>query len=79
MVVFGLGGVGSYAVEGLVRSGVGQLTLVDFDQVCVTNINRQLESTLTNAQATLTSANTNLAALAENLSRSLDNLAATRA
>ena len=37
VVVFGLGGVGSYAVEGLVRSGVGHLTLVDFDDVCVTN------------------------------------------
>lgn len=41
VAVFGLGGVGSYAVDGLVRSGVGRLTLVDFDQVCVTNINRQ--------------------------------------
>ncbi len=45
VVVFGLGGVGSYAVEGLVRSGVGHLTLVDFDDVCVTNINRQLHAT----------------------------------
>ena len=45
VVVFGLGGVGSFAVEGLVRSGVGCLTLVDFDQVCVTNINRQLHAT----------------------------------
>lgn len=41
VAVFGLGGVGSYAVDGLARSGVGRLTLVDFDQVCVTNINRQ--------------------------------------
>src|SRR3954469_2937315 len=45
VVVFGLGGVGSYAVEGLVRSGVGHLTLVDFDVVCVTNTNRQLHAT----------------------------------
>jgi tRNA threonylcarbamoyladenosine dehydratase len=45
VVVFGLGGVGSYAVEGLVRSGVGHLTLVDFDDVCITNINRQLHAT----------------------------------
>jgi tRNA A37 threonylcarbamoyladenosine dehydratase len=37
--------VGSYAVEGLVRSGVGHLTVVDFDQVCVTNSNRQLHAT----------------------------------
>lgn len=46
VVVFGLGGVGSYAVEGLVRSGVGHLTLVDFDVVCVTNSNRQLHATV---------------------------------
>ena len=45
VVVFGLGGVGSYAAEGLVRSGIGQLTLVDFDTVCVTNANRQLHAT----------------------------------
>jgi tRNA threonylcarbamoyladenosine dehydratase len=46
VVVFGLGGVGSYAVEGLVRSGVGHLSLVDFDDVCVTNTNRQLHATV---------------------------------
>lgn len=46
VAVFGLGGVGSYAVEGLVRSGVGHLTLVDFDAVCVTNTNRQLQATV---------------------------------
>jgi len=46
VVVFGLGGVGSFAVEGLVRSGIGQLTLVDFDDVCVTNTNRQLHATV---------------------------------
>ena len=45
VLVFGLGGVGSFAVEGLVRSGVGHLTLVDFDVVCVTNTNRQLHAT----------------------------------
>ncbi len=45
VIVFGLGGVGSYAVEGLVRSGIGHLTLVDFDVVCVTNTNRQLHAT----------------------------------
>lgn len=45
VIVFGLGGVGSYAAEGLVRSGIGQLTLVDFDTVCVTNGNRQLHAT----------------------------------
>lgn len=46
VIVFGMGGVGSYAVEGLVRSGVGHLTLVDFDVVCVTNSNRQLHATV---------------------------------
>lgn len=40
--VIGVGGVGSWAVEGLVRSGVGALTLVDLDEVCVSNVNRQL-------------------------------------
>jgi tRNA A37 threonylcarbamoyladenosine dehydratase len=40
--VIGLGGVGSWTVEALARSGVGALTLVDFDEVCVTNVNRQL-------------------------------------
>lgn len=42
VLVIGLGGVGSWAAEALARSGVGRLTLVDFDLVCVTNINRQL-------------------------------------
>ena len=40
--VVGLGGVGSWAVEGLARSGIGRLTLVDLDDVCITNVNRQL-------------------------------------
>lgn len=40
--VIGVGGVGSWAVEGLARSGVGALTLIDLDDVCVTNVNRQL-------------------------------------
>jgi tRNA A37 threonylcarbamoyladenosine dehydratase len=43
--VIGLGGVGSYAAEALARSGVGHLTLVDFDRVCLTNMNRQLHAT----------------------------------
>lgn len=45
VAVIGLGGVGSYAAEALARSGVGHLTLVDFDKVCVTNVNRQLHAT----------------------------------
>lgn len=44
VVVIGLGGVGSFAAEALARSGVGRLTLVDFDLVCVTNTNRQLQA-----------------------------------
>jgi len=42
--VVGLGGVGSWAVEALARSGVGALTLIDHDTVCATNINRQLHA-----------------------------------
>lgn len=44
VIVFGLGGVGSYAAECLARSGVGELTLVDSDTVSISNINRQLEA-----------------------------------
>ncbi len=40
--VVGIGGVGSWAVEALARSGIGNITMVDLDDVCVTNINRQL-------------------------------------
>ena len=40
--VIGIGGVGSWAAEALARSGVGQITLIDMDDVCETNINRQL-------------------------------------
>jgi len=42
--VVGLGGVGSWAVEALARSGVGELTLVDLDDVCLSNVNRQLHA-----------------------------------
>lgn len=42
VAIFGLGGVGSYVFEGLIRSGIGSLVLVDKDEVDVTNINRQL-------------------------------------
>lgn len=44
VAVFGVGGVGSYAVEALVRGGVGRLTLVDPDLICSSNINRQLQA-----------------------------------
>ncbi len=42
VVIFGLGGVGSYVVEGLTRAGIGNITIVDNDVVDITNINRQL-------------------------------------
>lgn len=45
VAVFGVGGVGSFVVEGLVRSGVGKFVLVDDDLVCLTNLNRQLHAT----------------------------------
>lgn len=45
VAVFGIGGVGSYTVEGLARSGVGKLILIDHDEVCVSNINRQIHAT----------------------------------
>ena len=44
VMVIGLGGVGSWAAEMLVRTGVGRVSLVDFDKVCVTNTNRQLHA-----------------------------------
>lgn len=45
VAVFGIGGVGGYAVEALARSGVGALDLIDDDRVCLTNLNRQLLAT----------------------------------
>lgn len=44
VMVIGLGGVGSWAAESLARSGVGKLTVVDFDEICITNANRQLHA-----------------------------------
>ncbi len=43
--IFGIGGVGSFVVEGLARSGVGKFVLIDHDTVCLTNLNRQLHAT----------------------------------
>ena len=45
VIVFGVGGVGSWCAEALVRSGIGSLTMVDPDNVCYSNINRQLPAT----------------------------------
>lgn len=44
VVIIGVGGVGSYAVEALARNNIGRLILVDFDEVDITNINRQIEA-----------------------------------
>ena len=45
VMIFGVGGVGSYTVEALTRAGVGTLILVDDDTVCLTNLNRQIHAT----------------------------------
>ena len=44
VMIVGIGGVGSFAAESVARSGVGKITLVDFDEICITNFNRQLHS-----------------------------------
>lgn len=46
VAIFGIGGVGSYAVEALCRSGIGTLLLIDYDDICITNINRQIHATV---------------------------------
>lgn len=48
VILFGVGGVGSWCAEALIRSGVGHLTIVDNDVICITNINRQLQATARN-------------------------------
>jgi len=48
VLVVGLGGVGSWAVESLARSGVGTITLVDLDDICITNTNRQIHASSEN-------------------------------
>lgn len=45
VIVFGIGGVGGYVVEALVRSGIGKIALVDNDKVCLSNLNRQIIAT----------------------------------
>jgi len=44
VMLCGIGGVGSYAAEALGRAGVGKITLIDFDDICLTNINRQIHA-----------------------------------
>lgn len=45
VAIFGIGGVGSYVVEGLVRAGIGSVILIDNDTICLSNVNRQLHAT----------------------------------
>lgn len=45
VAIFGIGGVGSYVAEALGRCGIGNLVLVDYDDICLTNINRQIHAT----------------------------------
>ena len=45
VAVFGIGGVGSFVVEGLVRAGVGNIVIIDDDKICLTNLNRQIMAT----------------------------------
>lgn len=47
VIVFGIGGVGSFVVEALTRAGVGNLILVDNDTICISNLNRQIHATQT--------------------------------
>jgi Dinucleotide-utilizing enzymes involved in molybdopterin and thiamine biosynthesis family 1 len=46
VILFGVGGVGSWCAESLIRSGIRKLTIVDSDRICITNINRQLPATV---------------------------------
>jgi len=46
VIIFGIGGVGSWCAESLIRSGIGFLTIVDSDRICITNVNRQLHATM---------------------------------
>lgn len=46
VIIFGIGGVGSWCAESLIRSGITQLTIVDSDRICITNVNRQLMATM---------------------------------
>lgn len=45
IAIFGIGGVGAYTAEALCRAGVGNLVLVDYDDICLTNLNRQIHAT----------------------------------
>jgi len=46
VIIFGIGGVGSWCAESLIRSGIRFLTIVDSDRICITNVNRQIHATM---------------------------------
>ncbi|BDU49555.1 tRNA threonylcarbamoyladenosine dehydratase [Haliovirga abyssi] len=48
IIIFGVGGVGSFSAESLARVGIGEITIVDFDTIDITNVNRQIEATTLN-------------------------------
>ena len=48
VIIYGIGGVGSFAVEALVRAGIGHVVLVDNDTISISNLNRQIHSNITN-------------------------------
>jgi tRNA A37 threonylcarbamoyladenosine dehydratase len=48
VAVFGVGGVGSFVCEALVRTGIGEISLIDFDRIDITNLNRQLMTSTNN-------------------------------
>lgn len=56
VIIFGIGGVGSWCAESLIRSGIHDLTIVDSDRICITNINRQLHATMSTVGAVKTDA-----------------------
>ena len=53
VIIFGVGGVGSWCAESLIRSGIHHLTIVDSDRVCASNINRQLMATTSSSASIL--------------------------
>ena len=48
VIIYGIGGVGSFAVEALVRAGIGHVVLVDNDTISISNLNRQIHSNINN-------------------------------
>ncbi len=56
VIIFGIGGVGSWCAESLIRTGIRELTIVDSDRICITNVNRQLQATVSTVGAVKTEA-----------------------